>query len=163
MKTLLLGTLLSLAISSAQAQKWWKPTKRELFGYTALTLSGVSYGFNQAIEHHNYGYGNSFVDITVSYKNKYRNYDAGDLREAYFGSKTFLAFTTDAFHLTNTLDKGFLTTGVILTTWDFKSDLKKYPKKDRWKVIVFKKILIPLVLQHLSFELTFNNLPYGGR
>lgn len=163
MKTLLLGILLCLAITNVQAQKWWKPTKREIFGYTALTLSGISYGFNQAIEHHSYGLGNSFVDISISYKNKYRNYDAGDLREAYFGSKTILAFTTDAFHLTNTLDKGFLTTGVVLTTWDFKSELKKYPKKDRWKVIAFRKILIPLLVQHLSFELTFNNLPYGGR
>lgn len=162
MKTTLLATLICLATATVQAQKWWKPTKRELFGYTALSLSGVSYGFNQAIEHHYYGWGHSFVDITVSYKRKYRNYDAGDLREAYFGSKTFLAFTTDAFHLTNTLDKGFLTTGIVLTTWDFKSDLKKYPKKDRWKVIAFKKILLPLVIQHLSFELTFNKLPHGN-
>ena len=159
MKKLLLTIPACSIILTIQAQQWWKPTKREAIGYGALTLSGVAYGFNQAIEHHGYGARHSFVDITVSYKRKYKDYDAGDLREAYFGSKTFLAFTTDAFHLTNTLDKGFLTTGVVFLSWDLKSELKQYQKKDRWKVIVFKKILIPLVLQHLSFELTFNNLP----
>ena len=42
--------------------------------------------------------------------------------------------------------------------WDIKSELKQYRKKDRWKVIVFKKILLPLLIQHMAFEATFNNL-----
>ena len=159
MKKLLLVITAYCITLSTQAQKWWKPNKSEVMSYTALALSGASYGFNQAIEHHNFGKGNPFVDITVSFKRKYRNYDAGDLRQAYFGSKNILAFTTDAFHLTNMLDKGFLTTGVVFLCWDIKSELKQYPKKDRWKVIVFKKILVPLLMKHLSFELVFNNLP----
>ena len=113
---------------------------------------------NQAIEHHSYGIGKPYVDITKSFKRKYKNYDNGDLSEAYFGSKTFLVWTTDAFHLTNTIDKAFLATGVVLNTWDLKSELKQYKKKDRWKVVVFKKILLPLIIQHLAFEMTFDNL-----
>lgn len=159
MKQFLLTLITFCILHGTQAQKWWKPTKSEMMGYTALAFSGASYGFNQAIEHHGYGKGNNFVDITVSFKRKYRDYDAGDLRQAYFGSKNILAFTTDAFHLTNTLDKGFLTTGVVFLCWDIKSELKQYPKKDRWKVVVFKKILLPLVMKHLSFELVYNNLP----
>jgi hypothetical protein len=56
------------------------------------------------------------------------------------------------------IDKGFLATGIVLNTWDMKSELKQYKKKDRWKVIVFKKILLPLIIQHLAFEITFDNL-----
>jgi len=156
-KILLIAAILFLWVKT-EAQQWWKPTKREKLSYVAFSLSGVANGFNQAIEHHSYGLGNPYVDITESYKRKYKNYDAGDLKEAYFGSKTFLVWTTDAFHLTNMLDKGFLVTGVVLNTWDIKSELKQYNKKDRWKVIVFKKILIPLILQHAAFEITFNQL-----
>ena len=158
MKKILLSSMLLFLLLTTEAQKWWKPTKREAISYGAFTLSGVANGFNQAIEHHNYGMGNNFVDITESYKRKYKNYDAGDYREAYWGSKTFLVWTTDAFHLTNMIDRGFMATGIVLNTWDIKSELKQYKKKDRWKVIVFKKILIPLVLQHLAFEVTYTRL-----
>lgn len=158
MKKMLMSLFALLLFVTTQAQLWWKPTKKEALSYGAFTISGVAYGFNQAIEHHSYGIGNPYVDITKSYKRKYKNYDTGDFTEAYIGSKTFLAWTTDAFHLTNTIDKGFLTTGIVLNTWDLKTDLKKYNKKDRWKAIVFKKILLPLIIQHLSFELTFDRL-----
>jgi hypothetical protein len=162
MKKILLSSLAMFLLVKTGAQQWWRPTKREVFSYVAFSLSGVANGFNQAIEHHSYGLGNPYVDITESYKRKYKNYDAGDLSEAYFGSKTFLVWTTDAFHLSNTLDKGFLTTGIVLNTWDIKSELRKYNPKDRWKVIFFKKILIPFLLQHAAFELTFRNLHAGG-
>lgn len=159
MKKILLIAFTLLAFAQTEAQKkWWVPTKRELLSYGSLTVSGVAYGFNQAIEHHAYGIGQPYVDITYSYKRKYKNYDEGNFDEAYFGSKTFLAFTTDAFHLSNTINKAFLTTGIVLNSWDFKSEMKQYKKKDRWKVIALKKILIPLIVQHLSFEVMFNNL-----
>jgi hypothetical protein len=157
-KILLSSMLLFLLVTTEAQQQWWKPTKRETMSYVAFSLSGVANGFNQAIEHHNYGMGNDFVDISRSYKRKYKNYDAGDLREAYWGSKTFLVWTTDAFHLTNMIDRGFMATGIVLNTWDIKSELKQYNKKDRWKVIVFKKLLVPLILQHVAFEITYANL-----
>lgn len=158
LKKWLLTLVCFLLLTSSEAQQWWKPTRKECYSYAAFGLSGSSYGFNQAIEHHSYGLGNNFVDISRSFKRKYKNFDGGDFREAYFGSTTFLAWTTDAFHLTNTLDKAFLTTGIVSNTWNLKSDLIKYRKKDRWKVIVFKKILLPLIVQDLSFEFTFNHL-----
>jgi hypothetical protein len=159
MKSILLIIFALFVFIKTEGQRqWWKPAKREALSYAAFTLSGAAYGFNQAIEHHSYGIGNDYIDISQSYKRKYKNYDAGDLSAAYFGSKTFLVWTTDAFHLTNTLDKGFLTTGIVLNTWDMKSELKEYKKKDRWKVIVFKKILLPLLIQRVTFEVTFSNL-----
>ncbi len=158
MKKILLSIVVFFLINKTEAQKWWKPTKKEIIGYSCFALAGVSNGFNQAIEHHSYGLGNPYVDIAESYKRKYKDFEAGNLDEAYVGSKTFLVWTTDAFHLSNTLEKGFLITGVVFDVWDLKSELKKYEKKDRWKVIVFKKILLPLLIQNLAFEATFVNL-----
>ena len=158
MKKILLSSIAFFLVTATQAQQWWKPTKKEIIGYSCFALAGVSNGFNQAIEHHSYGLGNSYVDISESYKRKYKDYAAGNFNEAYFGSKTFLVWTTDAFHLSNTLEKGFLITGVTFDIWDLKSELKNYEKKDRWKVIVFKKILLPLLIQNLAFEITFDNL-----
>ena len=158
MKKILLSCIAFFLVAATQAQQWWKPTQKEIIGYSCFALAGVSNGFNQAIEHHSYGLGNPYVDISLSYKRKYKDYAAGNLNEAYFGSKTFLVWTTDAFHLSNTLEKGFLITGVTFDVWDLKSELKKYEKEDRWKVIVFKKILFPLLIQNLAFEATFNNL-----
>ena len=60
--------------------------------------------------------------------------------------------------LRDTLEKGFLITGVVYDIWNLKTELKKNEKKDRWKVMVFKKILLPLLLQNLAFEATFANL-----
>jgi len=158
MKTILLSIIGLLLFIKTEAQQWWKPTKREAIGYGFFALSGVANGFNQAIEHHSYGIGNPYIDITKSFKRKYKDYDAGNFNAAYFGSKTFFVWTTDAFHLSNTLEKGFLATGIVFDTWDLKSELKQYKKKDRWKVIVFKKILLPLLIQNLAFEATFVNL-----
>jgi hypothetical protein len=158
MKKILLSIIVLLLLTKTQAQQWWKPTKKEIIGYSCFALAGVSNGFNQAIEHHSYGQGNPYIDISESYKRKYKDYEGGNLNEAYFGSKTFLVWTTDAFHLSNTLEKGFLATGIVFDIWDIKSELKKYEKKDRWKVIVFRKILLPLLIQNVAFEATFANL-----
>jgi hypothetical protein len=163
MRKILLSGVAFLLTTSTEAQHWWKPTKNEIIGYSSVVLAGVSNGFNQAIEHHSYGLGKPFVDISQSFKRKYKDYDGGNFKEAYFGSKTFLVWTTDAFHLSNTLEKGFLITGVTFDVWDIKFELNKYEKKDRWKVILFRKILFPLLLQNLTFEATFNNLYPGKR
>lgn len=38
-----------------------------------------------------------------SWKRKYKDFDKGDLRERFFGSKTFLVWTTDGWHLFDVL------------------------------------------------------------
>lgn len=40
----------------------------------------------------------------VSWKNKYRDYDSGDTREAYLGSRSLLVWRTDAWHLAQTIE-----------------------------------------------------------
>lgn len=40
----------------------------------------------------------------MSWKNKYKDYDAGDSREAYLGSRSLLVWLTDAWHLVQTIE-----------------------------------------------------------
>ncbi len=40
----------------------------------------------------------------VSWKNKYRDYDNGDTREAYLFSRSLLVWRTDAWHLAQTIE-----------------------------------------------------------
>jgi hypothetical protein len=40
----------------------------------------------------------------ISWKNKYRDYDNGDTREAYLGSRTLFVWLTDAWHLAQTIE-----------------------------------------------------------
>lgn len=129
MKKIILLSIALLLLSKKKAHQWSKPTKREAIGYACLSVSGVANGFNQAIEHYRYGIEKPYIDITKSFKRKYKNYVAGDFNEAYFESKIFLAWTTDVFHLSNTIDKTFLTEGIVLNTWDLKSELKQYKRK----------------------------------
>lgn len=137
--------------------KWWKPSKNELIGYSAMLISGTAKGFNQAILYRNFGNGNSFWDKDLGWKRKYKNWPT-DQSEAYFLSKSVLAFTTDGQHLTYTLNTTFLTAGTVFITWNLKQELKEIPKKDRWKYILFRKIILPMAIRSAAFELTFNNL-----
>lgn len=148
---------LLLTIYSQQliSQKWYLPDKKEIISYSVLALSGASFGLNQRIDHHNFSQGNQFWDINLSWKNKYRNYDGGDLRERFFGAKTFLVWATDGYHLTSTVEKLSLGLGASINVLNLKEDLQKYKKNDRWKVIAFKKVLLPLVIRGISFELIY--------
>ena len=143
--------------SHAQSGKWWKPSKLDYYSMGAMVVSGVAKGYNQAIIHHHYGRGNQFWDKTVSWQNKYKDYPT-DQSAAYFGSKSILVFTTDGQHLTQAIDNTFLVTGTGLSVWDIKQELKEIPKKDRWKYILWRKILLPFGMRTLAFELTFKHL-----
>ena len=151
-------TAITFFISSySYSQKWWKPTKNEMIGYSFMLVSGVSKAFNQAVLFHHYGQGNSFWDKDISWMNKYKDWPT-DQSEAYFLSKSLLAFTTDGQHLTYAINTAFLTTGTVFICWNFKDELKNIQRKDRWKYIVFKKILLPALVRSVAFEITFNNL-----
>lgn len=124
-------------------------TKKQIYGYSASALSGFFYGLNQATVHHKFNEGKQFWDPRLSFKNKYKNWPT-DKKAKFPGSKTWLVWTTDAQHLTSTLEKGFLITGVVALTLD--------SKKKNWKAILLKDIIIPSLIRGIVFEVTFNNL-----
>lgn len=137
--------------------QWYKISSKDIFGYGAMALSGVAYGVNQSISHHHLGKGSQFWDKDISWANKYKNFPS-DQSAAYFGSKSFLCWTSDGQHLSQFISTTFVIGGTGLLVWDLKDELKGTKKRDKWKVLVFKKILIPVLIRSLSFELCFNNL-----
>ena len=146
--------LLLFTTQAATAQKKWTAISgNDILVYSLMTVSGAADGVNQAIIHHELGRDSQFWDYAKSWKNKYKDFDAGDTRAAFIGSKGIFVGFTDAFHLTRMIDRGF-TLGAIAVS---ASDLKQYKKKDRWKVIA-KKIVISTLLNRLTFCLTYNNL-----
>ena len=149
----LLLLLLFTTQAAAAQKKWTAISRNDILVYSLMTVSGAADGVNQSIIHHELGRDNQFWDYAKSWKNKYKDFDAGDTRAAFIGSKGIFVGFTDAFHLTRMIDRGF-TLGAIAVS---ASDLKQYKKKDRWKVIA-KKIVISTLLNRLTFCLTYNNL-----
>ena len=146
--------LLLLIGQAATAQKKWTAISRnDIIIFSLMTVSGAADGVNQAIVHHEFGLGNQFWDFSKSWKNKYKDFDAGDERAAFFGSKSIFVGFTDAFHLTRMIDRGCTLAAISISA----SELKQYKKKDRWKVVV-KKLVISTMLNRLAFGLTYNNL-----
>lgn len=138
--------------ASAQ-KKWTSISGNDIFIFSLMTVSGAADGVNQAIIHHELGRGRQFWDYAISWKNKYKDFDNGDKRAAFFGSKSILVGFTDAFHLTRMIDKGCTLTAISVSAFQ----LKDYKKKDRWKVVA-KKLVISTLLNRLAFILMYNNL-----
>jgi hypothetical protein len=148
---------LSITTLSVTAQKkWYSFTKNDVAIYSGMAISGTADGFNQAIVHHEFGINRPFTDYATSWQRKYKDEPHGDYSRAYIGSKSWLVWTTDAFHLTRAIDHLSMATSILIAS----GDLKHYAKKDRWKVLLIKKGLIPIILRGMFFDIFFNNLGY---
>lgn len=119
----------------------------------AMAVSGSADGLNQAIIHHRFGRGNDFWDAKTSWKNKYKDFDNGDTRPAFIGSKTWTVALTDGMHLTRAIDRTFMYGAILISV----SDLKSYDKKDRWKVVT-KNFLLTSLTNRVFFKLVYGNL-----
>ncbi|MCP9750363.1 hypothetical protein [Ferruginibacter sp. HRS2-29] len=159
-KTLFIISLSFLCLAAHAQLKWYSITKRDIVLYSCMAVAGTADGFNQAIIHHDYGKGISFIDYETSWKRKYRNADINDYRPAYIGSKSWLVWTTDAYHLSRTVDHTATIGGIVIAS---TSDLKQYHKKDRWKVLAIKRGIVPLVIRGIFFSAFYNKLGYERR
>lgn len=120
-------------------------TKNEILMYACQFLAGSADGVNQAVVHHYLGKGNAFWDFEASWKNKYKDYDNGDYRPAFFGAKSFAVAATDGYHLTRCIDRVF-----TLASVGFALD-----EKNNWKSIT-KKVLVSALVNRAGFMLTYN-------
>jgi len=141
----------------SQSGKWWKPSKNDWINYGCMVGSGVSKSFNQAILFKGYGKGHSFIDKNISFKRKYKNYPT-DMSEAYFGSKTFLVWTTDLWHLSGVMNTGLLLTGNTISIWNVKEEMKILPKNKRLLAFVWRKVILPIGIRGIVFETVYKNL-----
>ena len=125
MKLLVLLLLLTQAVHAQK--KWTAINRNDIIVYACMTVSGAADGVNQAIIHHELGRGNQFWNYAKSWKNKYRDFDGGDERAAFIGSKGIFVRFTDAFHLTRLIDRACTMAAISISTCEFK----QYKKKDR--------------------------------
>ncbi len=125
----------SFQLKDFQKSQW--NYKRSIWGYGIAFVGGVANGINQTILHHypqfqkvhpnaDPGYWNP----DQSWKRKYKDYDAGDMSEAFFLSKTALSGFTDAYHLTSQLSTGSIIAATCVITigekrkwWEYGIDI----------------------------------------
>jgi hypothetical protein len=113
-------------------------------GYTLVILAGISKAIMDKINFH---YSTSifkklnplFWNPEVSWRNKWKNGDVNQ-GEKFFGSSTFLVWTTDAWHLFQMVNHFTLILGVLIVGFFIK---------DAWIFI------INFVFLYINYTLTF--------
>jgi hypothetical protein len=136
---------------------WYHYTKYDRWQGEAFILSGIADAFSQAIQFHGYGKGNDFIDYSTSWKRKWKNGVTGI--EAFPGSSTIFVWTTDAYHLARSVDHFNFYLGLSISAYE----MSNYRKKDRIKVIIFKKLLLPILLRGIAFNLVYPRLGAFGK
>ena len=147
---LLIALILWLLPAKSQHPKWYKITGNDCLLMGVQSISGASDGVNQNLAHWRWGKGERFWDVKTSWKNKYKDWDAGDKSAAFPGSKTWLVFLTDGFHLTRTIDR----TATLFSIGIAAGEIKQYPKKDRWKAIT-KKVVLSALVNRIAFNIIY--------
>lgn len=140
----------------AMGQGYFDLTKREWIGkgigIALAGVSGVADGYHHLLtnrysefKRRHSGANDDFWDRTISWKRKYRNWPE-DTRAAYIGSKTWLAWTTDGWHLTDMLARSTFTVGL---TCSFLLGNEGAP----WWHYVLDAVLLSMA-RNVAFELT---------
>lgn len=127
-------------------------TKKDVLTHSCQFISGGADGVNQAIMHQELGRGTSFWYYANSWKNKYKNFDQGDKRPAFFGSATFAVGFMEGFHLTRLVDRAF-TLGPLGFALGEKLSFKS----------IAKKVVISALANRAGFLLFFNVIYPGAR
>ncbi len=112
-------------------------------------ISGFAMGLHESIQAGHWGGGHQFWDNKISWKNKYKDFDNGDKRAKFIGSKSVLVGFTDGYHLTN-----LITNTANIATLSFAIGGKE---KKNWKVIA-KKVLISVAANRAAFHLSYNKI-----
>lgn len=130
--------------------------KDALLPFAFSFISGTSNGLNQTINHHYSRFKHRFPNANdkywnpdMSWCNKYKSCDKSK-GEAFFTSTTFLVWTTDANHLTNTISRHSLfASGLII-------GLNKEHRKKWWQYGV--DVGLSFIAYTAGFHLTYNVL-----
>jgi hypothetical protein len=107
-------SLLLLLPALCSGQTYWKHLQQNRLSYGLMFTGGAANGISDALQHKYgqtvfpkgeeelFGLDRSFYDPNISWKRKYKNWPE-DTRPRYPGAKTWLAWTTDAWHLSKTV------------------------------------------------------------
>lgn len=106
-------------------------SKQNRASYILSAVAGLSDGVSDANFFHHAFRGSQYADFYLSWRNKYKNGDPAQ-GERFFGSTTFLVWTTDLYHLSNTVRDLSQSFSVAVSFQDLK-DIKH-----KWKFILLK-------------------------
>ena len=118
------------------APKMWN-YKRTLIGCGVAFIGGVANGYHETILNHYPQFkkahpnaNDQFWNPEISWLNKYDDFNRYGKKEAYFGSTTFLAWTTDAYHLSSVISNTSLIGATCIITigekrkwWEYGIDI----------------------------------------
>jgi hypothetical protein len=150
MKRLLLAFCI-VAHSCAHAQTDTKQFKLKQYVAPAsmIFLAGICEGVMDGLDHH-YDKPNQFWNPDISYTNKYKNHDPKQGR-AFPGSLTWLAWTTDGWHLMKA-GRNMFTTGAIV--FSIKGENKKW----YWYIIQAGAYAI---INRAGFNIAYSQFKYA--
>lgn len=116
-------------------------SKKPLLHYSCMAVAGALDGFSEELKFHypkvksKMPYLNDqFWNPAISSNRKYKNGDPNQ-GAAYAGSTGILVSTTDGYHLSRFLNKGFVIGGII--TFDYNKSFKKNCKKVLLTALVY--------------------------
>ena len=139
----------NFSMTMKTGQKWYHINKNEVLIMGLEAIAGSADAVNQRIVAGSFRKNSQFWTMALSWKNKYKNYDAGDTRAAFLGSKTIFVGFTDGYHLTRLVDRSFTIGCTLLSFTELRWE--------NWKVIVEKLILFTGA-NRLAFNVLYNNI-----
>lgn len=124
----------------------------DMYGYVLMGISGIANGISEVIdaEPDHFGNGTGWWEAN-SWKRKYADYDGGDTSPAYLGSKSFMAWTTDAAHFFPALQKTAMLGGTMSLCIN---------ERFTWKG-TGKRLLIGFAVHGLTSHVVYNRMRYG--
>lgn len=143
--------LLILITSVVFGQKF--SIKKELPTLLTAYISGVSDGTAETIKWHYSKFNNVFPNSNKNYwnpeyswVNKYKDNDYTK-GPKYFGSTTFLVWTTDGYHMTRFVKNTMITTTILL-----------HPREKKKFTSYMLDVLIHTSAYHLGFHTTYETI-----
>jgi hypothetical protein len=126
------------------SQKWYKVTKNDAAVMACEVGAGYAKGWQDEIEYHHFELSNRFPGL---FKNGSKFWDGRYDNDGIWDAKHMMAGIQVQFHIAAICIK--------------VGDLKSYPKKDRWK-----KVLFDAVKYYASYQLGFflsYNVTHGNK
>lgn len=122
--------------------------KKDILIYAMQFISGAADGMNQALVYHHALAGHPFWDYNTSWKRKYADYDHGDTRARFPGSKTWLVGVTDGNHLTRMINRSFSLGSIMIAM----------TKNENGWVEIIKKVIICSLINRAGFVLMYDKI-----
>lgn len=129
--------------------------KKDIPSLAAIFVAGMADGLNQTLEFH-YGTfkhvfpkaNDEYWNPQISWTNKYKNNNSAD-GPKYFGSTSFLVWTTDGYHMTRFVEDAGLMSSIVLR-------INVYEKRKWWYYVIEGAGY--WVINRAGFVLVYNGL-----